>query len=74
MGFGKVRLPFTITVEERLVMLPITKLRTEFRVLESSTGHWEAVGGTTERHLRLAGTPGTSVDGLELHPVAFDLS
>ena len=71
---GNVALPFTLTVDERLVMLPVTKLRTQFRVLESTTGHWEAVGGTTERHLRLTGTPGTAIDDLELHPVAIDLA
>lgn len=71
---GDVRLPFTITVDDRLVMLPVTKLRTQFRVLESTTGHWAAVGGTPERHLRLTGTPGTSIDDLELHPAAIDLT
>lgn len=59
-------LPFELRVEERLVMVPVGDGRQQFRVLEASTGHWEAAGGYEKRHLALSGTPGTRLDDLAL--------
>jgi len=66
-----VALPFSISVAERLVMLPVLGIRTQVRVLEASTGHWIAATGSSKRHLRLTGTPGTSPDDLELVSVVL---
>ena len=59
-------LPFSVSVSERLVMLAVGGGRSQFRVVEATTGHWVAVGGWKKRHLRLEGSPGTSPDGLSL--------
>lgn len=64
-------LPLQLTVEERLVMLPVLGTRSQFRVIQSSGGHWIAVGGFRKRHLRLSGTPGTAPDDLELVSVVL---
>jgi hypothetical protein len=40
-----VRLPLTITVTERLVMIPVSDVQTQFRVLEATDGTWVAAGG-----------------------------
>lgn len=59
-------LPLHLAVEERLIMLRVLGKRMQFRVIESSNGHWIAVGGYRRRHLRLRGMPGTMPDELEL--------
>lgn len=66
-----VSLPFSVSVTERLVMLPVLDRRAQFRVIEASSGHWLAVGGWKKRHLRLEGSPGTSVDELSLTEVVL---
>ena len=70
----KTHLPWTVTIDERLVMLPVDGTQTQFRVVEATTGDWMAAGGLEKRHLLLTGTTGTSIDDLELGPVALDLS
>ncbi len=40
-----VRLPFELAVEERLAMLPVLDVSTQFRVVQTSVGHWAAAGG-----------------------------
>jgi hypothetical protein len=69
---SKPRLPWTVTLDERLVMLPVLDIRTQFRVMHSSTGHWMAAGGFKKRHLLLAGHPGTAVDRLVLGRVSLE--
>lgn len=67
----KISLPFSLTVDERLIMLSIGDGRAQFRVVEASTGHWVAAGGWKKRHLRLHGSPGTSPDSLALTEVVL---
>lgn len=62
-------MPFTVSVEERLVMIPVDGTRTQFRVVSASTGHWVAAGGLRKRHLHLSGVPGTSPEEIELVPI-----
>lgn len=64
-------LPFSLTVEERLVMVPVMDVQTQFRVVQTSIGHWSAAGGFKKRHLRLDGTPGTAPENLALTPVVL---
>lgn len=65
------RPPFTISVSERLVMVPVLAVPTQFRVIETSNGHWLAAGGFKKRHIRLGGSPGTAVDDIELTAVVL---
>ncbi|HSH61699.1 MAG TPA: hypothetical protein VK988_19035 [Acidimicrobiales bacterium] len=67
-----VRLPWGVSIDERLVMLPVGGTLTEFQVVVASTGDWMAAGGTPERHLLLAGSSGTAVDDLRLGPVGLN--
>lgn len=39
----KVRLPWSVRLDERLVMIPVDDTPTQFRVVEASTGDWIAV-------------------------------
>jgi len=64
-------LPFSVSVTERLLMLPVVDQSAQFRVVEATSGHWIAVGGWKKRHLRLEGSPGTSPDGLGLTEVVL---
>lgn len=48
----KIKFPWSMTIEERLVMLPVGRGRSQFRVLESSHGTWAAAGGFEKRHIR----------------------
>lgn len=66
--------PFTITLSERTVMIPISGTPTAFRAVESSTGHWQAAGDFAERHLSISGTPGVVPEDLALAAVALDFS
>jgi ribosomal protein S18 acetylase RimI-like enzyme len=66
-------LPWTLTLSERLVTIPVAGTTTQFRVMESSTGQWLAAGGLGKRHLLIHGTTGVSVDDLALTPVSIDL-
>lgn len=68
----EVRLPWSVSIDERMVMLPVGATPTKFRVIEASTGDSMAAGGTAERHLLLAGSMGTAVDDLRLGPVALN--
>lgn len=68
----KVRLPWSVCLDERLVMLPVEHTPTQFRVVTASTGDWLATGGMKKRHLLLTGTAGVSVDDLRLGPVALN--
>ena len=70
----KVRLPWSVGLDERLVMLPVDGTPTQFRVVTASTGDWLAAGGMKKRHLLLAGTAGVSVEDLRLGPVALDFA
>ena len=64
-------LPFAVSVTERLLMLPVADGRSQFRVVEATSGHWIAVGGWKKRHLKLEGHPGTSPDGMSLTEVVL---
>ena len=66
-----VRLPFDLSVDERLVMVPVLEVPTQFRVVQASVGHWSAAGGYKKRHLRLDGTPGTAPERLALTSVVL---
>jgi len=68
----KVHLPWSVGLDERLVMLPVDDTPTQFRVVTASTGDWLAAGGMKKRHLLLTGTPGISVEDLRLGPVALN--
>lgn len=63
--------PFSVTVTERLLMLSVCGGRSQFRVVETTSGHWIAVGGWEKRHLGLEGSPDTSPEGLTLVEVAL---
>jgi hypothetical protein len=67
----KATLPFSVSVSERLLMLPVVDGRSQFRVVGATSGHWIAVGGWKKRHLRLEGSPGTSPDELSLAEVVL---
>jgi len=64
-------LPFSVSVSERLLMLPVVDRSTQFRVVEATSGHWIAVGGWMKRHLRIEGSPGTAPEGLSLTEVVL---
>ena len=65
----RVYLPFTVSVDERLIIVTVSDGRAQFRVVQASTGHWVAAGGWKKRHLRLQGSPGTSPESLVLTEV-----
>lgn len=74
----KPRLPWEISLSERNVFALVQGTRTQFHLVEASTGDWIAAGGfrkrdVRKRHLLLSGTPGVRVEELSLVPVAFDL-
>lgn len=68
----KVRLPWSVSLDERLVMLPVDDTPTQFRVVTANTGDWAAAGGMKKRHLLLTGTPGIDVEDLRLGPVTLN--
>ena len=68
----KVHLPWSVTLDERLVMIPVDDTPTQFRVVEASTGDWMAAGGMKKRHLLLTGTAGLDSEQLVLGPVALN--
>ena len=65
--------PWTLTIGERMAYPTVESTRTQFRLMELSTGEWIAAGGFKKRHLQLAGSAGTALDGLALEPAAFDI-
>lgn len=67
----KARPPFTRTVTERLVKVPVDGVSTQFRVIEADTGHWQAAGGIGKRHLLLTGCGGITPEGLALTRVVL---
>lgn len=67
----KIRFPWSVSVDERLVVVSVEDTLTQFRVVTASTGDWVAAGGMKKRHLLLTGTPGISVEDLRLGPVAL---
>ena len=69
-------LPWNLSVSERNVFVNVSGTRTQFHVVEASTGEWIAAGGfdareLRKRYLRLMGTAGIRVEDLALAPVAF---
>jgi len=70
---AKPHLPWDVSLDERLTMLMVDDVRTQFRTVQASTGHWLAAGGRKKRHLLLSGSMGTSVDGLRLATLTLRL-
>lgn len=68
----KITFPWSMTIEERLVMLRVGRGRSQFRVLKSSHGMWAAAGGFEKRHITMTGTKGTVIDDLALVPTVLD--
>ena len=68
----KVHLPWSVSLDERLVMIPVDDTLTQFRVVEADTGDWVAVGGMKKRHLLLSGTAGVQAEQLVVGPVALN--
>lgn len=74
----KPRLPWQLSLSERDVFIPVQDTRTQFHLVEASTGDWIAAGGfrkreVRKRYLMLTGTSGVKVEDLSLVPVGFDL-
>ena len=74
----KPRLPWELSLSERNVFVQVAGTRTQFHLVEASTGDWIAAGGFRKREVRkryllLNGTAGVKVEHLSLVPVAFDL-
>ena len=74
----KPQLPWQVSFSDRNVFVPISGTRTQFHLVEASTGDWIAAGGFRKREVRkryllLTGTPGVKAEDLSLVPVGFDL-
>ena len=75
----KPRLPWHLSLSERNVFVPVSGTRTQFHLVEASTGDWVAAGGfrtpgVRKRHLLLNGTSGVNPENLSLAPVEFDFT
>lgn len=68
----KVHLPWSVSLDERLAMIPVDDIPTQFRIVEANTGDWMAAGGMKKRHLSLTGTAGVGIEQLALGPVALN--
>ena len=74
----KPQLPWQVSFSDRNVFVPVAGTRTQFHLVEASTGDWIAAGGFRKREVRkryllLTGTPGVKAEDLSLVPVGFDL-
>lgn len=72
-------LPWALSLSERNVHVQVDGTRTQFHLVEASTGDWIAAGGfrrrgVRKRYLRLSGASGVQVEDVSLVPVAFDLT
>lgn len=75
---AKPHLPWELSFRQRNAFVTFDGTRTQFHVVQASTGDWIAAGGfdkwgVRKRYLRLTGTPGVNVEDLSLAPVGFDL-
>lgn len=68
----KPELPWQLSLTERNVWIPVEGTRTQFHVIEASTGDWIAAGGFLKRHLLLAGTEGFRIEEVVLSPVGVN--
>lgn len=69
----KPEFPWSLSINERNVWIPVEETRTQFHLMEASSGHWIAAGGFLKRHLLLAGTGALRIEQVVLVPVAVDL-
>lgn len=76
---AKPRLPWELSLSERNVFVLVQGTRTQFHLVEASTGDWIAAGGfrtrgVRTRHLLLNGTSAVTPEELSLAPVEFDFT
>lgn len=65
--------PWRLSIDERNVWIPVEGTRTQFHLIEASTGHWMAAGGFLKRHLLLTGTAALRLEQVALVPVVLDV-